>query len=91
MRPRAGVNVVLAGEADWIQKLHRPWPGDVAIARANLSFLPNGDPAYGRAPPGANLMRRSRPMELWTSPSDRPAPSGPWGQPLDNAGALPTA
>ena len=28
---------------------------------------------------------------LWTSPSDRHAPCGPWGPPVDNAGALPTA
>ena len=31
------------------------------------------------------------PVELWTSPSDRRAPGGPWGQPVDNAKALPTA
>ena len=34
---------------------------------------------------------RPRPVELWTSPSDRSAPCGPWAQPLDNAHALPTA
>ena len=28
---------------------------------------------------------------LWTSPSDRPAPCGTWGQPVDNASALTTA
>ena len=31
------------------------------------------------------------PVDLWTSPSDRHAPCGPCGQPLDNAGALPSA
>ena len=25
--PGSGFNVLLAGEADWTQKLHRPWPG----------------------------------------------------------------
>ncbi|MCZ0951510.1 MAG: hypothetical protein OXJ56_02910, partial [Rhodospirillaceae bacterium] len=84
-------NVLLAGEADWIQKLHRPWPGDVVIARANLSLFSSGPPAYDRARPGANLVPRGRPVDLWTSPADRPAPCGPWGQPLDNADALPTA
>ena len=31
------------------------------------------------------------PVKLWTGPSDRRAPCGPWGQPVDNVGALPTA
>ena len=26
-------------------------------------------------------------MDLWTSPSDRREPYGPWGQPVDNAQA----
>ena len=37
------------------------------------------------------LMRPKCPMDLWTSPSDRHALCAPWGQPVDNAGALPTA
>ena len=28
---------------------------------------------------------------LWTSPSDRLAPCGPWGQPVDNTRVLSTA
>ena len=31
------------------------------------------------------------PVALWTSPSDRHVPDGPYRQPLDNADALPTA
>ena len=31
------------------------------------------------------------PVDLWPSPSDRHAPCGPCGPPVDNAGALPTA
>lgn len=30
------------------------------------------------------------PVDMWTSPSDQPAPFGPCGQVMDNAGALPT-
>ena len=33
----------------------------------------------------------SRPVDLWTSPTDRREPCGPCGQPVDNAHALPTA
>ena len=36
-------------------------------------------------------MMPKSPVKLWTGPSDRRAPCGPWGQPVDNAGALPTA
>jgi putative transposase len=31
------------------------------------------------------------PMDIWTSPSDQPAPFGTYGQAMDNAVALPTA
>jgi hypothetical protein len=31
------------------------------------------------------------PMDMWTSPSDQPAPFGTYGQAMDNAVALPTA
>ena len=31
------------------------------------------------------------PVHLWTSPSERRAPFGPWGPPVGNAGALSTA
>ena len=31
------------------------------------------------------------PVHLWTSPSERHAPFGPWGPPVGNAGALSTA
>jgi putative transposase len=32
-----------------------------------------------------------KPVDMWTSPSDQPAPFGPCGQAMDNADALPTA
>lgn len=32
-----------------------------------------------------------KPVDMWTSPSDQPAPLGPCGQAMDNANALPTA
>jgi putative transposase len=36
-------------------------------------------------------IERQEPVEMWTSPSDQPAPFGSCGQALDNASALPTA
>ena len=61
------------------------------IARANLSLFFSGRPAYDRARPGANLAPWGRPVDLWTSPSDRPASCGPWGQTVENTNVLTTA
>lgn len=36
-------------------------------------------------------MERQMPVDMWTSPSDQPAPFGTCGQAMDNASALPTA
>ena len=41
--------------------------------------------------PGRTGAQGPRPVDLCASPSDRPAPCGPWGRPVDNAVALPTA
>ena len=32
-----------------------------------------------------------QPLDIWTSPTDQPAPFGSYGQAMDNASALPTA
>lgn len=34
---------------------------------------------------------KGKPVDIWTSPSDQPAPCGTCGQAMDNANALPTA
>lgn len=36
-------------------------------------------------------VENGKPVVMWTSPSDQPAPFGTCGQAMDNAGALPTA
>ena len=41
--------------------------------------------AAGRCAAGGDIRRPNRPVDLWTSPSDRPTPCGPCGQPVDNA------
>ena len=48
-------------------------------------------PSKNRTTPQPERLSRRRPVDLWTSPSDRLAPCGPWGQPVDNAPALTTA
>lgn len=35
-------------------------------------------------------VEKGKPMDMWTSPSDQPAPFGACGQVMDNANALPT-
>ena len=54
--PRLGPSVSLAGVRRRVSKLHRPWPGGGAPARANSSSSPKGRRDYGRA----SLQHRGR-------------------------------
>ena len=51
--------------------------------RSSAARLANLDPDVG-------AFRDEASRALWTSPSERRAPFGPWGPPVGNAGALPT-
>ena len=65
----------------------RPLPS-TPLARS--CSAPSG--ASGTAPRSRSRDPRAhRPVNLWTSPTDRREPCGPCGQPVDNASALPTA
>ena len=63
-----------------IRMIHRR---SSAARRLNLDPMPVG------APPARFATKH--PVDLWTSPSERRAPCGAWGTPVDNAEALPTA
>ena len=59
------------------------------LCMARLHKRPDGN---GIVPhPGRSGAQGARPVDLCASPSDRPAPRGTWGRPVDNAAALTTA
>ena len=60
-----------------IRMIHRR---SSAARRLNLDPMPVG------APPAR--FGTKHPVNLWPSPSDRRAPCGAWGPPVDNAGAV---